>query len=253
VTIRAIYGRLIGVALGQGAATGKFTASSLAGSSYVFAGNSPIVAGVFTAQSGGSLSGTLSWNDGSATTQSPLPFTGTYTLDSMGRVSITNLSGANFNDNLLLYLTGNGQGLVLSNDSADVFMGEAFQQQTAPFTAGSLDGNYELNTSFTGSYSAASAVPYIGPFVIGSIAASTSNGTDSLTGFGDGDNGTTNFAISGSFTPASNGIFQGTIIGLNSTSPATTGNFTLYMVDDTQGFAIQTDNGQLNLVHLQAP
>jgi hypothetical protein len=48
-------------------------------------------------------------------------------------------------------------------------------------------------------------------------------------------------------------MFQGTITGLNSASPATTGSFTLYLVDNTQGFAIETDNGQPNLVHLQVP
>jgi hypothetical protein len=260
----AIYGVMSGVALGQGAATGRFTASSLAGSSYVFAGSgyvfatgnlpgySSLMAGVFTAQSGGSLSGMLNSNDGSGeSTPSTQPFTGTYTVDSDGRVTISNLSGANFGSNLYLYLTGNGQGFVLSNDSASVFQGEAIEQHATSFTVGSLNGNYELNTS---------AVPFIayGPAVIGSMAASTSNGADSLTGFGDASNGTASkgtidFPISGSFTPASNGVFQGTITGLNLLSPTTSGSFMLYLVDDSQGFAIERDNGQPNLVHLQLP
>jgi hypothetical protein len=113
-----------------------------------------------------------------------------------------------------------------------------------------LNENYELNTGYSGPLYATSPVA---PFVVGSIAASTSNGTDSLTGFGDGENGTTNFAISGSFTPTSNGILQGTITGLNAASPSTTGNFTLYLVDDTQGFAIETDSGKPDIVHLQVP
>ena len=239
-----------GVALGQGSATGKFTASSISGSSYVFAADStPIapVAGVFTAQSGGSLSGTLNWNNGSGTsTQSPLPFTGSYAVDPAGRVTLSNLSGTGFSYNMYLYLVGNGQGLLLSNDSADIFSGEAIQQQTTPFTANSFNGKYELNTS---------GIPFIadGPAVIGTVTASTNSGTNNLTGTGDSSNNKTGFAISGNFTPASNGVFSGTFTGLNPDSPTTAGNFTLYLVDGTQGFAIETDNSALNLVHLQVP
>lgn len=212
---------------------------------------SSLTAGVFTAQSNSSISGTVSWNDSSGqSTPSPQPFTGTYTVDPAGRGIITNLSGANFGDDLYFYLTGNGQGFLLSNDSASVFQGEAMLQQTTPFTAASFNGTYGLNTG---------AFPFIadGEDMIGSITATTSNGTDSLTGFGETSKmtgtqvGTTDFPLSGSFTPASNGIFQGTITGLNLLSPANLGNFTLYLVDDSQGFAIETDNGQSNLVQLQ--
>jgi hypothetical protein len=89
--------------------------------------------------------------------------------------------------------------------------------------------------------------------LIGSIAATTSNGTDSLTGFVETSKDTIDFPISGCFTPASNGVFQGTITGLSLLSPTTLGSFTLYLVHDSQGFAIETDNGQPNLVHLQLP
>jgi hypothetical protein len=46
-----------------------------------------------------------------------------------------------------------------------------------------------------------------------------------------------------SFTSASNGVFQGTITGLNLN----------LLPPDSQGFAIKTDNGQPNLAHLQVP
>lgn len=261
----ALGSAISGVAIAQGAATGKFSASSLAGSSYVFAGSgfvfapvnlpnySSLTAGVFTAQSDSSIGGTVSWNNGNGqSTPSPQPFTGTYSVDPAGRVTITNLSGANFGDDLYFYLTGNGQGFLLSNDSASVFQGEAMLQQTTPFTAASFNGTYGLNTG---------AFPFLadGDDVIGSITATTSNGTGSLTGFGVTGKmtgtqvGTTDFPISGGFTPASNRIFQGTITGLNLLSPATPGNFTLYLVDGSQGFAIETDNGPSNLVQLQVP
>jgi hypothetical protein len=254
-----------GAAIAQGAATGKFTASSLAGSSYVFAGSGDVfqtgnlpnygslMAGVLTAQSNGNISGTLSWNNSNGqSTPSPQPFTGTYTVDSEGRVTVSNLSAANLGSNLYLYLAGNGQGFVLSNDSASAFQGEAIEQQTTPFTAASFNGTYGLNTG---------AFPFVvaDKDLIGLIAVTSTSGTDSLTGSGETSQltgtqlGTADFSISGSFTPASNGIFQGSITGVNLLSPATPGDFTLYLVDDTQGFAIETDTGALNLIHLQVP
>jgi hypothetical protein len=252
-----------GAAIAQGADTGKFTASSLAGSSYVFGGSgyvfqtgnlpeySSLMAGVVTAQSNGNISGTLSWNNvNGQSTPSPQPFTGTYTVDSEGRVTIANLSAANLGSNLYLYLAGNGQGFVLSNDSASVFQGEAIEQQKTPFTAASFNGTYGLNTG---------AFPFVaaGEDLIGSIAATSTNGMDSLTGSGETSQltgtqlGTTDFSISGSFTPASNGIFQGSITGVNLLSPATPGDFTLYLVDSTQGFAIQSGNATPTLVQVQ--
>jgi hypothetical protein len=254
-----------GAAIAQGAATGKFTASSLAGSSYVFGGSgyvfqtgnlpeySSLTVGVVTAQSNGNISGTLSWNNSNGqSTPSPQPFTGTYTVDSEGRITISNLSAANLGSNLYLYLAGNGQGFVLSNDSASVFQGEAIEQQATPFTAASFDGTYGLNTG---------AFPFVaaGEDLIGSIAVTSTNGIDSLTGSGETSQltgtqlGTTDFSISGSFTPASNGIFQGSITGVNLLSPTTPGDFTLYLVDSTQGFAIQSGNATPTLVHLQTP
>jgi hypothetical protein len=252
-----------GAAIAQGAATGKFTASSLAGSSYVFGGSGYVfqtgnlpeyssrMAGVVTAQSNGNISGTLSWNNSNGqSTPSPQPFTGTYTVDSEGRVTISNLSTANLGSNLYLYLAGNGQGFVLSNDSASVFQGEAIEQQATPFTAASFNGTYGLNTG---------AFPFVaaGEDLIGSIAATSTDGMDSLTGSGETSQltgtqlGTTDFSISGSFTPASNGIFQGSITGVNLLSPATPGDFTLYLVDSTQGFAIQSGNAMPTLVQVQ--
>lgn len=246
----SINGVMSGVGRGQGTATGKFTASSLAGSSYVFAANSvPIapVAGVFTAKSGGSLSGTLNWNNGTGKlAQSPLPFTGTYTVEATGRVTLSNLSGTGFSYNMYLYLTGNGRGIVLSNDPTNIFLGQAIQQQATPFNSSSLNGKYELNNS---------GVPFIadGPAVIGTVTATSSGGIDHLIGVADSSNNKIGLTISGDFTPASDGVFTGTLTGLNQNSPKTTDNFTLYLVDDTQGFAIETDSAGLSLVHLQVP
>jgi hypothetical protein len=254
-----------GAAIAQGADTGKFTASSLAGSSFVFGGSgyvfqtgnvpeySSLMAGVITAQNNGNISGMLSWNNSNGqSTSSPQAFTGTYTVDSEGRVTISNLPAANLSSSLYLYLAGKGQAFVLSNGSDSVFQGEALEQQKPPFTASSFKGTYALNTG---------AFPFLtaGEDLIGSIAATSNNGMDTLTGSGETSQltgtqlDTTDFSISGSFTPASNGIFEGLITGVNLLSPATSGDFTLYLADSTQGFAIESGNANPTLVHLQTP
>ncbi len=254
-----------GVAIAQGAATGKFTPNSLASSSYVFGGSgyvfqtgnlpeySSLIAGVVTAQSNGNISGTFSSNNSlGQSTSTPQPFTGTYTIDAEGRVNISNLSTSVFGTNLLLYLASNGQGLILSNDTAGLFEGEALEQQATPFSAASFNGTYGLST---GNFPFLAA----GEDLIGSITATSTNGLNTLAGSGETPKltgnqvGTTDFSISGSFTPASNGVFQGTITGANLSSLATPGNFTLYLVDETQGFAIQSGGATPTLVQLQVP
>ena len=145
-TLPSIY--LAGTALGQGANTGEFTAASVTGSTYVFAAQGTDVrgplqlAGLLTARTSGTITGTLNWNDLTNTVQSPLPFTGTYTVDPTGRVTVSKIVGLTFGYLFHLYLTGDGNGLLLSNDTADIFNGQAFQQQASPFTAASFSGTY---------------------------------------------------------------------------------------------------------------
>jgi len=50
--------------------------------------------------------------------------------------------------------------------------------------------------------------------------------------------------------PGANGVFTGTLTGLDPASRTTPGNFILYLVDGTQGIAIETDNAQLALARL---
>ena len=248
-------GVLGGTALAQLGSTGNFTAASLAGSSYVFgaqgadARGTLQLAGVLTAGAGGVVNGTLNWNDRSNSTQSPLPFSGTYTVDPTGRVTVSNLVGPTFNYSFHLYLAGDGNGLLLSTDTADTFSGQAFLQQAIPFTSASFSGAYGLSAS---TYAINQPLGLLQPATAsGSILATPSSSTTTVAGFADLGNGSTDFSISGSFTPASNGILQGTIAGFNSASRSTPGSFTLYLVDGTQGVLIETDSEQLNLGHLQ--
>ena len=245
-------GVLGGVALGQGTSTGNFSSSSIAGSSYVFGlsgydrTGTVQVAGVFTANASGGVSGTLNWNDQTGTkAQSPIAFTGSYTVDPSGRVTLSNLTdGSTFNYTLHLYLTGNG-GLVLSSDNADTMAGQAFRQQTGAFTATSFSGNYGLNGGQVVNLGAKSNV------VIGSVAAVAGSGTSTVAGFANSGNGAASFAVSGSFVAASNGVFTGSMTGFNAASSATTDSFTLYLVDGTRGVLIETDSTQLTLGNLQ--
>jgi hypothetical protein len=250
-----VTGPMAGVALGQGANTGKFSAASVAGTSYVFGAEgedqqgSLQLAGAVTLNAGGTVTGTLNWNDLSRSSpQSPLALTGTYAVDPTGRVALTNLTdGTTFTYSMHLDLDGNGGGLVLSDDAEDVFSGEAFQQQTGTFSAASLSGSYGLNTSL---YSVASnEVPGFGN-AVGLLLAAPGSGADDVAGFADANGGQADFAVSGSFTPAANGVFPGTLTGFNPAAATTADTFTVYMVDNTQGLAIETDNAQLTLMRL---
>ena len=251
-------GAMGGLALGQGASTGHFSNSSLAGTSYVFGASTLLqygayqLAGVVTANADGTLGGLFNWNDLSVKgVQSPVPVNGTWTIDATGRASLSSLtqgSGSSepYNDSLHMYLTGDGNALIFSSENINPFAGQAFQQQTAAFTAGSLSGTYGLNAG-TANNSAVAPTST----VVGSMVSVGGDDTDTLGGFADWGNASEDFAISGSFTPASNGVFAGTLTGLDAASRTTANSFTLYLVDDARAVAIETDDSQLTLGYLQ--
>ena len=248
-------GVLGGMALGQGANTGHFSTASIAGTNYVFGAQGTDtqglvqMAGVLTPKADGTLSGTLNWNDLTGTAPvSPISVTGTYTVDSTGRVTVPNLSdGGNYNYSLHLYLTGDGNGLLLSNNTGDSFEGQLFQQQTSPFVAASFSGSYGLNASLP-SYGGGG---YVSQAATGSITAAASSGSNTVAGYADTGGSAPDFAFSGSFTPSANGVFQGTLTGFDFTSSITPNSFTLYLVDSTQAIMIETDQTRLTLGHLQ--
>jgi hypothetical protein len=239
-----------GEALGQGNNTGTFNTASVSGSSFVFGatgGNTTSqfqMAGVLTANSGGTVSGTLNCNDLSgACTQSPTTFTGgAYTVDATGRVTLTNLTSSGYT--LQLYLSGSGTGTVVSMDTTDMISGMAYQQ-----TAGaSFSGTYGMNA--TGLDSNQIEFNAVGPVTAG---------TGSLTGTSTIDRNygtppttpTPGISVSGTFT-SSSGVLTGTITGLEVPPPnSTPGNFTYYIVDSTKVVAIQTDTAQWTLINFE--
>jgi len=244
-----------GLALGQGASTGTFSSSSITGKSYVFGASTMIeygdyqIAGVVSANAGGSLTGALNWNQLTGNAANPLTVNGTWTIDPTGRATLSNLtdnSQANLDNNnsLYLYLTGDGNALLISSDYTNPFVGQAFQQQTSAFTAASFSGTYGLNAG-QANFAVAGSV----------TAVAGENGEDDLAGFADSGNGSSDFAITGSLTAdsaaGSNGVFTGTLAGFDSTSRATANDFTFYLVDNTRAVAIETDSSQLTLGYFQ--
>jgi len=238
-----------GTALGQTTSPGTFAP----GTSYVFGaageeknGGSLQVVGVFTANSSGGLTGTLNWNDlTEATTQSPINFnTASYTVDPTGRVTLSSLpDGSTFNYQFELYLTGSGEGLLLSSSTAEMIAGRAFEQQAGPFALG---GSYGFSATEVGSsLGTLGAETSVGPIL---VAAGT--GTDTLTGFVDFGNAAADVPVTGSVTTTSTGIFTGTLAGLDAGTYATPNNFAFYLVDNTQALMIETDNAQLTLGYL---
>src|SRR5208337_2972310 len=154
----ALNGTLGGTALSQGANTGKFDSTFVAGNSYVIGlsgidiSNSLQIAGLFSASaSGTAVTGMANYNDLTITgTQSPYAIAGSYTIEGpgSGRVTITNVNLGPFGGSTLeLYLDGNGHALATTLDGSDVLGGIGFQQTSGTFTAASLKGTYVVDAT----------------------------------------------------------------------------------------------------------
>jgi hypothetical protein len=162
-------------------------------------------------------------------------------------MTVTNLTdGSSFHYSMHVYLTGDGNGLLLSNDSDDVFVGQVFEQQATTFTAASFSGNYGLNGT---EYVPSGRYGELG--VEGPLTSSASDGSDAVSGFADNANGAADFAVSGSFAASGNGVFTGSLAGFTPGARGTSDGFTLYVVDGTQAVVIETDNQQLVLGRLE--
>jgi hypothetical protein len=255
--LATFQGVLGGVALGQGAGAGQFTAASVAGTSYVFGaqGQDALgtlqLAGIFTLNADGAVTGKLNWNDLSGkATQAPLPLTGTYAVEPTGRVTLTGLTdGTTFSYSLHAYLAAGGNALLLSNDSNDSFDGQGFRQQAGAFTAASFSGTYGLNLTQFSANTAASGLQQ--GSALGTLSAAAGAAASTASGFADADNGGADVAIGGTVTPQNGGIFQAALTGLDPGSRAMLGSFTLYAVDGTHSVLIETDQDALTLGTLQ--
>jgi hypothetical protein len=239
-----------GTALGQNSGN-----LAISGNTYVLGlrGYDPIgvlqLAGVFTAGSGGGITGTISYNDlGNAVQTAANIAGGTYVADSSvpGRVTITAVTDGSTNNpntfNVELYLDGNGNALAITLDSVDVLAGVGYQQTTSgSFTAASFGGIY--TTSFTGA-------DRTSEFETDMVGATMADGVGALSGFVDASavaSATANLPFAGTFTASPSGVFTGTITGLDVTAGTNQDLFTYYLVDTNRVVAIEVDSNQLML------
>ena len=245
-----------GTALGQGVNTGKFTAASITGSNYVFGAQGSDTHG--TLQLAGLLTTAAQrCRDRNVQLERPhqysrsrrLPLPAPTPSILLAASPSPNSSAQPSATRSISISPETAMGSLLSNDTADIFNGQAFQQQAAPFTAASLSGTYGLTDST--SVTARNSGALQASIANGSIVATPGSSATTIAGYADLGNGSNNFALSGSLTPSSTGIFEGTVAGFNPAARTTAANFTLYLVDLTQGVLIETDAAQLNLGHLQ--
>lgn len=183
--------------------TGPFSNASVSGPfAFTIAGadllnGNPFAAGgVLTSDGAGNVtSGIEDFNDGGSVTTA-VPFTGTYAMAANGRGTLTlNTTAGTFS--FAIYPSSGGV-LALETDNRFPTTGAALQQQTTPFSAGSLQGTYGMN--FTAAAS--------GGTELDSIAEFTSDGVSKLTGIIDINNSggiTFGQSMTGTFIANANG------------------------------------------------
>jgi hypothetical protein len=246
-----------GMALGQGVNTGTFTATSpnVAGTSYAFGASGEDangvlqLAGTFALNSTGSVSGTVALNDIVSSFSSPIS-TGTYTVASNGRVTITNVSSSLIPNPLSfeLYLDGNGNALELGIDNIQVTGGVAYAQGTpGPAFGGAFalaaQGFWSSNVN-NPAWSAVGPVTISAGSIFGYTDYTAQNPNASVTL-------TPNVSLSGS---ANNTTSALSIDGLNAFELQSSGTYDYFVIDPTHAIALEVDGtttGQMGLLMLE--
>jgi hypothetical protein len=265
------FGTTSGIAFSQGTTTGNFTTASASGNTYVagLKGGDSVSAALqaatqITPNADGSVSGFIDFNDlVTVEPASPDPVAApaaSYAVDPTGRVTITGLADNATTPNtfnIQLYLDGNGHALAITLDTNDFLAGIGYQQSGA--------GSFAA-TSFTGSY-AMGATGWDANFqgemdAVGPVTATGSSGTFSgdvdLNWFGSAGPVYPDAPVSATFTSNADGIFTGTITGVDvttcplfttsATGPCSADLFNYYLIDATgDNIAIETDPNQLTL------
>jgi hypothetical protein len=215
--------------------TGPFSLASLSGPfAFTVAGadlisGGPFAAGgVLTSDGAGHVSnGIEDINDAGVITTS-VGFTGSYTLASNGRGTLT-LTTTSGTFTFVIYPSSGGV-LVLQTDVRFLTTGTALQQQATAFSNASLSGAYGLN--FVGATS--------GGGEIDSIAQFTADGVNKLSGIIDLNNsGSITFGqpLAGTFAVAANGRAT-----MPLQTPLGTQNMVVYVVNGTRALFIEIDN-----------
>src|SRR5882724_5294107 len=212
---------------------GTFTNASVSGPfAFTLAGadllsRNPFAAGVVVTSDGaGNLTNGIEDINDAGFVNTNVPFTGSYTMAANGRGTMTLTTTAG-TFTFAIYPSSGGV-ILLETDVRFLTTGTALQQQTTPFTAGSLQGTYGLN--FTASNNGSE---------LDSIAEFTADGASKLTGIIDLNNSggiTFGQPLSGTFTVAANGR---TTMALQ--TPLGTQNLVVYLVNGTRALFVEID------------
>ena len=256
-----LNGDLGGTALAQGSNAGQFSANSVANYSYVHASqgqdtNGPLyLGGAFSFAPGGSVSGLLAFNDIYNTTGKGNSFSGAaYTVNPTGRVVITNVVPSNLSNitlSFILYLDGNGNGVILGADNIQQTTGLAYRQNGLS----DYEGSYAIAAQgFLAGPNYEQPYGAVGPVTITS---------DSFNGFADYTSQDPNLQPNGP-TPFDNypnvplngqennstGLI--TLSGLNSNNFGNSGGFGYYPIDANRVLAIDLDEYSTGFLMLES-
>jgi hypothetical protein len=247
-------GTLGGTALGQGPNSGSFSTAGVGGGTYVFiaagedaANGTATFAGAFVLNSNGTVSGSLAYND-RASDQGLTISGGNWTVDSLGRVALSNVSvsGSNIGNGpfaFQLYLDGNGNALELGCDTIQGSAGPSYAQTATQQVSA---GKYAIGAQ---GFAGTPQLP-----VWAAVGPVTLDSSLNWTGFTDhnvfGGTPTASVTLAGT-TDTTTGLFS--ISGLNAVTPTpATPEFGYYQIDNSRVLAIELDNNQLGLFILEA-
>jgi len=271
-TSDSYLGELGGSAYWQGGNTGTFSSASISGNSYVvgLTGSDTVgtlqVAGLFTLNSNGTVSGFINYNDFTGTeTQAPSAITGgTYTIDGpssgqpdagTGRVTLTGVTDGKATFNLEFYVDGNGNVTAASMDTTDLLGGFGYQQGAGPFTSSSFNGAYAMNATGMGG---GDELDTVGPVTATGTGGTFSGSYDlSWLYLTPTPADVPDEPVSGTFVSDADSVFTGTITGLDVTTCHVYSRninycsrdvFNYYLIDATgESIAIETDTNQVTL------
>jgi hypothetical protein len=206
------------------------SAFTLAGTS----NNSPLVAGgILTTNGNGTVSAGTEDVNTAGTLNQNVAVSGSYTIASTGRGTLT----LNSNQNFAIYPTMTGGTLMLDLGAIDT--GSAFAQTGGPFSNGTLNGSFGLN--FTGDNLNEAAE-------LDGIAQFSANGNGSLNGALDLNNAgslSTSAALSGNYSIAANGRGTGSFSFPGETNLGLSNlNVIYYVISSSRALFIEADGIQ---------
>lgn len=213
-------------------------------------------AGEFAFDNTAGVSGQVSFNDIASQLANGNTNTANWSAETTpnGHIMVTGLttSLSKTPANLVFYLDGNGNALVISMDATDVTAGVAFQQAANP----SVSGNYALTAQGTTTVTSTTIVngvtvttTAVYPWAAvgdGSAASGKASGFTDLNALANpyaSGSLTSNVALSGT-SSGTGGIMTGTIGGLGYAN--TSNAYVYYVIDNNRALAIETDANQLS-------